>query len=137
MDVILSERRGGRGEPLIQPLNHHLSRDLMKTETETLKENRWYYFVVCPRDLEPEETVYKFVAKVIAENDETDEMVLQTQDGELCYLHIINKISLEDDAVRISAEWVEVEDTVEEVVAWLRDTNPEISPPKILTELKV
>ena len=109
----------------------------MKTETETLKENRWYYFVVCPRDLEPEETVYKFVAKVIAENDETDEMVLQSQDGELCYLHIIDKISLEDDAVRISAEWVEVEDTVEEVVAWLRDTNPEISPPKILTELKV
>ena len=109
----------------------------MKIESKTLEKNRWYYFVVCPRDLEPEETVYKFVAKVIAENKETDEMVLQTQDGELCYLHIINKISLEDDAVRISAEWVEVEDTVEEVVAWLRDTNPEIGPPKILTELKV
>jgi len=109
----------------------------MKTETETLKKNRWYYFVVCPRDLEPEETVYKFVAKVIAENEVTDEMVLQTQDGELCYLHMIEETNLKDDAVQIHAEWVEVEDTVEEVVAWLRDTNPEIGAPKILTELKV
>jgi hypothetical protein len=122
---------------LLGSLNDHLSQDLMKTETETLKKNRWYYFVVCPRDLEPEETVYKFFAKVIAENEATDEMVLQTQDGELCYLHMIEETNLEDDAVGIRAEWVEVEDTVEEVVAWLRDTNPEIGPPKILTELKV
>jgi hypothetical protein len=35
----------------------------LKTETKTLKKNRWYYLVVCPRDLEPKETVYKFVAK--------------------------------------------------------------------------
>jgi hypothetical protein len=109
----------------------------MKTEAEALKKNRWYYFVVCPRDLEPEETVYKFVAKVIAENEETDEMVLQTQDDELCYLHIIEEIKLENDAVQIRAEWVEAEDTVEEVVAWLKDANPELDPPKILTELKV
>jgi hypothetical protein len=130
--------RGGEGRgPLMRSLNEHLSRDLMKTERKTLKKNRWFYFVVCPRDLEPQETVYKFVAKVIAENEETDEMVLQTQDGELCYLHIIDEIKLEDDAVQIHAEWVEVEDTVEEVVGWLKDTNPEIDPPKILTELKV
>jgi hypothetical protein len=109
----------------------------MKTENETLKKNRWYYFVVCPRDLEPEETVYKFVAKVIAENEATDEMVLQTQDGELCYLHMIEETNLKDDAVQIHAGWVEVEDTLEEVVAWLRDTNPELGSPKILTELKV
>jgi hypothetical protein len=106
-------------------------------ETETLQKNRWYYFVVCPRDVEPEESVYKFVAKIIAENEETDEMVLQTQDGELCYLHIIEEVKLEDGAVQIRAEWVEADDTVEEVVAWLTDTNPEIDPPKILTELKV
>ena len=122
---------------LLRSLHDHPLRDLMKTETETLKKNRWYYFVVCPRDLEPEETVYKFVAKVIAENEVTDEMVLQTQDGELCYLHMIEETNLKDDAVQIHAEWVEVEDTVEEVVAWLRDTNPEIGAPKILTELKV
>jgi hypothetical protein len=106
-------------------------------KTETLKKNHWYYFVVCPRDLKPVETVYKFVAKIIAEDEETDEMVLQTQDGELCYLHLIDEISLEDDAVQLRAEWVELEDTAEEVVGWLKDTNPEIDPPKILTELMV
>jgi hypothetical protein len=125
------------GQPLIQHLKSPPFARSLKTEAEALKKNRWYYFVVCPRDLEPEETVYKFVAKVIAENEETDEMVLQTQDDELCYLHIIEEIKLENDAVQIRAEWVEAEDTVEEVVAWLKDANPELDPPKILTELKV
>jgi hypothetical protein len=50
-----------------------------------------------------------------------------------CGLHIIDEIKLEDDAVQIHAEWVEVE----EVVGWLKDTNPEIDPPKILKDSQV
>jgi hypothetical protein len=102
----------------------------------SLRADRWYHFQIFPQ--ESGETQYDFIGKVAAKDDTEEALVLRTQDGWLCYTQIFDEIDREEDSVSIRAEWVESGDTVEDILADLKEICGEgFRPPRILTELKL
>ena len=81
--------------------------------------DRWYFIEVYPRDVQYEQ--YRFVGKLIAEDEKEDEHLFQDQDGWLYYLRDVMKFNLNDDSVTIRSEWADRGRTVSEIFEQLSE----------------
>ena len=97
-----------------------------------LKRHRWYFFEIFLRSLE--EAQWRFVGKMIAEEDQQGKLVLQDQDDDLYFLRLINDTYIDGDFVRIRSERAGSGETVDE--GWLKEIGKEdFQPRKVLPKL--
>jgi hypothetical protein len=86
---------------------------------QSVVKDRWYFLEVYPRDVQYDQ--YRFVGKLIAQDETEDEHLFQDQDGWLYYLRDVTKFNLNDDSVTIRAEWAERGQTVSEIFEQLSE----------------